>query len=88
MDFKIDTCRNRDEFMVILERYVEYYNKLYTKFAVIKQYNKLLEKCNQKKNLITKDNDNNLEKITNYQKEIENIKSTRSSIKKLTKRRD
>ena len=27
MDFKIDTCRNRDEFMVILERYVEYYNK-------------------------------------------------------------
>ncbi len=27
MDFKIDACRNRDEFMAVLERYVDFYNK-------------------------------------------------------------
>ncbi len=27
MDFKIDACRNRDEFMAVLEKYVDFYNK-------------------------------------------------------------
>ena len=27
MDFKIDACRSRDEFIAILERYVDFYNK-------------------------------------------------------------
>ena len=84
----IESSRENNKKAEFLRKYVDFYNKLFTKYAAITQYNKLLDKCNQRKEVILKDNSDRYDEIASYEEEINNIKSTKSNIKKLTKRRD
>lgn len=70
------------------KKYLEFYNKLFTKYAAIKQYKRLLDNCFKKKAIITAENESKNEEINNYEKELESFNSKQRSVKKLTKRRD
>ena len=70
------------------KKYLEFYNKLFTKYAAIKQYKRLLDNCFKKKAIITAENESKNEEINNYEKELESFNSKQSNAKKLTKRRD
>lgn len=70
------------------KKYCEFYNRLFTKYAAVKQYKRLLDNCFKKKAIITAENESKNKEIETYEKELKTFNSKQSNAKKLTKRRD
>lgn len=70
------------------KKYLEFYNKLFTQYAAVKQYKRLLDNCFKKKAIITAENESKQKEIESYESELRTLNSEESNVKKLKKRRD
>ena len=68
--------------------YTNFYNMLFTQYAAINQYKKLLDNCSSKKEKIMEDTKSINDNITSLINQCNEIDTTREDIKKYTKKRD
>lgn len=84
----IKSSQDNEKKAEYFKKYLEFYNRLFTQYAAVKQYKRLLDNCFKRKAIITAENESKNEEINNYEKELESFNSKQRSVKKLTKRRD
>lgn len=84
----IKSSHNNERKAKYFKNYFELYNKLFTTYAAIKQYKRLLDNCYKRKEIITKENENKNKEIQTYENELDNLNTNRNNVKKLIKRQD
>lgn len=66
--------------------YFEFYNKLFTQYAAVKQYKRLLDNCFKRKAIITAENESKQKEIESCEKELKTLNQEKGNQKRLTNR--